>query len=124
MPDIGCYYAPVGQVNRSYLPRSVAIDSKSDDRPAPDYATAASRPKSSAMSPVAAIVGTVAGLFGALMLFYGVGGIVWLVRDWRRVDGEDVFAVAMFNVVGGLSAFFAVRWIRSALKGPPSAAGR
>ena len=76
------------------------------------------------MSAIAAVLRTVAGLFGALMLFYGVAGIFWLVRDRRRVDGEDVFEVAMFNIIGGLSAFVAIRWIRSAIKGSGGTAGR
>ena len=76
------------------------------------------------MSALAAVLGTLAGLFGALMLFYGVVGIFWLVRDRRRIDGEDVFEVAMFNIIGALSAYFAIRWIRSAIKDSGGTHGR
>jgi len=76
------------------------------------------------MSAIAAILGTIAALFGAVMLFYGIDGIIWLVRDWKRVDGEDVFSVVIWNLIGALAAFFAFRWIRSAIRGLGSAAGR
>ncbi|HEV8274839.1 MAG TPA: hypothetical protein VGQ26_03975, partial [Streptosporangiaceae bacterium] len=61
-----------------------AIESESNDPPALDYATPETRRKPSALSPIAAVLGALVGLFGALMLFCGVAGIVWLVRDWRR----------------------------------------
>jgi hypothetical protein len=50
------------------------------------------------------------------MLFYGVVGIVGLAREWNQTDGEDVFAVAMFNMIGAISMVFAFRWIRSAIR--------
>ena len=62
------------------------------------------------------VLGTIAGVFGVGMLYYGISGIVWLVSDWKRTDGGDVFGVAICNVIGAMSAFFAVRWIRSALR--------
>jgi hypothetical protein len=52
------------------------------------------------------------------MLFCGVAGIIWLVRDWRHADGQDICGVVMFNLIGGLCVFFAIRWVRSAVKGP------
>lgn len=92
------------------------IKSEFNDPPPLDYAAPASRAEPSATSPVPAVLGTVAGLFGALMLFYGVGAILGVLRDRRRLDAEDLFEVVMINVIGGLSAAFAVRWIRSAVK--------
>jgi hypothetical protein len=90
-----------------------------------DYATATPtrRDRSAAMRLVAAVLGTVAVLFGILMLYYGVSGIVWLTGHWivgdgMGGDGLDVFAGAVLNAIGALSAFFAVRWIRFAIKGP------
>ena len=62
------------------------------------------------------IVGLAAALFGGLMLYYGAAGIVWLVRNWRRTDGEDVFEVAMFNGIGAFCTFVGVRWTRSATR--------
>ncbi len=41
---------------------------------------------------------------------------MWLVRDWRMVDGQDVFSVVMFNIIGMMSAFFGARWVRAAWK--------
>jgi hypothetical protein len=74
----------------------------------------------------AAIFGTLAGLFGALMLFYGVLGIVWLIKEWRRwkfLDGEDVFEVGMLLLIGAVSAFVAFRWLRFAIKGGRATGG-
>ena len=115
---------PVSIISTCICLGAVLIENKPDDPQALDYAAPATPARNSSMSAIAAVLGTVAGLFGALMLFYGVAGIFWLVRDRRRVDGEDVFEVAMFNIIGGLSAFFAIRWIRSAIKGSGGTAGR
>ena len=65
------------------------------------------------------VSGTIAGILGVGMLYYGISGIVWLVSDWKVSDGGDVFGVAICNIIGAMSASFAVRWIRSALKDDP-----
>jgi hypothetical protein len=75
------------------------------------------------MAPVAVVAGVVVGLFGAIVLFYGIGGVYWLFRDRRRADGEDVFEVALINLIGAVCAFFAWRWVRFAIR-DSGAAGR
>ncbi len=76
------------------------------------------------MSLVAGVFSILAGLVGAFMLFYGVVGIIWLARDGTSADRQDVFAVSMANVIGVICAVFAIRWMRSAIKGMARPIGR
>jgi hypothetical protein len=97
-----------------------------------DYATPAGTKKSPlatkgislAMVPVAGLFGIVAGLFGSLMLFYGFEGVLWLIADWKKVDAQDIFSVALFIVIGAICAWFSFRWLRSAFRGHGAVAGR
>lgn len=73
----------------------------------PELPSAASR-----LTPLAVLLGILSGLFGVFMLYYGIPGIAWLIRDWHNgVDGGDVFSVAMFNLVGLFCCAVALRWI-------------
>lgn len=85
-----------------------------------DYATPAGRRKSAISPLVAAAFSILGGLFGALMLLWGVTGIVWLVGEWKRwkfLDGSDIFGVALCLLIGAVSAVFSVRWLRWSIKG-------
>lgn len=91
-----------------------------ENPPPLDYATRQPRGRSQGLSVVAAVFGTFAGLFGALMLFYGVGGVIWLMGEWKRwkfLDGGDVFEVVMFLLIGLVSSYVSVRWLRASIKG-------
>ena len=59
-------------------------------------------------------LGVLLGVFSLIVLFYGIGGVVWLARDWRHVDGGDVFAVTVMNIIGLFSGAMAIRWTRVA----------
>jgi hypothetical protein len=96
---------------------------RSKDIPPLEYATP-KRPERSARSAAAIVFGVMAGLFGALMLFYGVEGIVWLVRDWKRVDDQDVVDVVVWNIIGLVCAYAAWRWIAGGARGFVGSAGR
>lgn len=60
--------------------------------------------------------GILAGLFGALMLFYGIDGVIWVLtrKNNARYFAEDSFAVMLFVLIGAVCAFVAVRWCRAA----------
>jgi hypothetical protein len=58
------------------------------------------------------------------MLVYGVGGIVWLARDWRHAIWNDVFVVAVFNLIGIVCEIAALRWIGGEICGRGKSAGR
>ena len=58
--------------------------------------------------------GALLGVFSLTVLFYGIGGIAWLAKDWRHADGGDVFAVVVMNIIGLFSGAVAIRWIRVA----------
>jgi hypothetical protein len=72
------------------------------EKPVPlDYGTPAPPSQSSELAPVAVLLGIISGLFGAFMLYYGIPGIPWLIRDWDKgLDGGDVFSVVMVNLIG------------------------
>ena len=90
-------------------------DGRQDELPPLEYATTAPRPKP-APTVAAAVFGVIAGLFGGIMLLYGIGGAIALTRTTRRVDGEDVFAVSMFILIGTLCEFFAARSVWAAVR--------
>jgi len=90
--------------------------SEESHQPSPlEYASPVRRAPPAA-SPVSAVLGVICGLFGVLMLVYGVLGVIWLVRDRRRVGGGDVFEVVMISVIGVFCTAVAVRWIRAGLR--------
>ena len=69
------------------------------------------------MPYIAAAAATVVGLFGGMMLLAGVLAIADGVHHWRHLDDGYVVEMAIPNLIGALSAFFAIRWFRSAIKG-------
>lgn len=86
---------------------------REDDLQPLDYRTPAPTAyPSPRMVPVALLLGILAGLFGAYMLFTGIRGIVWLIVEWNTdVDDFDIVAVSAFNLIGLLSCAVAARWI-------------
>ena len=62
------------------------------------------------------VLGIASGAFSVVMLFYGIGGLIYLIRHPTQADGEDWFEVSMFAFIGHFCAFVAIRWFRAALK--------
>ena len=62
----------------------------------------------------AIICGVLAGLFGAVMLIYGVIAAVGMARSPKRFDAEDVWMMIVWNLIGVVSVGFALRWLTSA----------
>ena len=59
------------------------------------------------------------GLFGLLMLIFGVPYLVDVLPKGNRLSpafGEDVFESVMFIIIGLFCIYVAVRWIRSSVK--------
>jgi hypothetical protein len=107
-----------------YLPRSAMPTDPEQPTPL-DYGTPAPESPSSQLAPAALLLGIISGLFGAFMLYYGIPGIPWLIRDWDKgLDGGDVFSVVMVNLIGVFCCAVAVRWIWCALRRPGGTAGR
>jgi hypothetical protein len=64
---------------------------------------------------VVALLATVSGLFGGLMLFHGILGIPFVFSRRNRNSvtfGGDVFELAMFLVIGVFCLYISVRWYR------------
>jgi hypothetical protein len=60
---------------------------------------------------IVAILGMAAGMFGALMLFYGIPGIIYVfARDNRADFPGDLFEAAMFLIIGSFCLAVAIRW--------------
>lgn len=67
-------------------------------------------PKRSNPDGGAIIAGTLVGLFGSLMLVYGIVGSIFVIHRWKKADGEDVFEVAVILFIGVLCICAACRW--------------
>ena len=79
-----------------------------------DYGAPAGRRGNPVLGVVVGVLGVCAGLFGGLMLFYGIPGIVYVfTRSNSRDFGGDLFEVVMFVLIGIVSLYVAVRWCRS-----------
>jgi hypothetical protein len=62
-----------------------------------------------------ALLATVSGLFGGVMLFYGIRAIPFVFSHRNRNSvsfGGDVFELAMFLGIGVFCLYVAVRWYR------------
>lgn len=66
------------------------------------------------MGTIVGLLGVCAGLFGALMLFYGIPGIVYVfTRSNSRDFAGDLFELVMFLLIGVVSLYVSFRWCRA-----------
>jgi uncharacterized membrane protein HdeD (DUF308 family) len=87
---------------------------QSSEPTALDYAKPSRRHGNPVLGVVVAALGVCAGLFGALMLFYGIPGIVYVfTRSNSRDFAGDLFEVVTFLLIGILSLYAAMRWCRA-----------
>ncbi|HEY2588132.1 MAG TPA: hypothetical protein VGI81_20480 [Tepidisphaeraceae bacterium] len=90
-------------------------DSKASP-PAPvlTYATPSARRGRPVLAVLVAILGIGAGLFGALMLFYGIAGVLYVcTRDNGADFPSDLIVVVLFLVIGIFCCYVALRWCRA-----------
>ena len=79
-----------------------------------DYAAPSTRRGKPALGIIVGLLGACAGLFGSLMLFYGIPGIVYVfTRSNSRDFAGDLFMVVMFLLIGIVSLYVAFRWCRA-----------
>ena len=82
--------------------------------PALDYAAPSTRRGNPILGIVVGILGVCAGLFGAVMLFYAIPGVVYVFTRSNRGDfAGDLFEVVMFLVIGAFCLYVAIRWCRA-----------
>ena len=83
--------------------------------PTLDYATP--ERQSNLFSAIfAAELATVFGPLGGYGLFMGIQGIIWLIREWPAIDGQDVMGVAIVNLIGFFCIAVSIGWIGYAIR--------
>jgi hypothetical protein len=108
---LGCGYS----MREPFARICIAANHPPKGTPTLAYATPPARRGRPELGVLVALLGGGAGLFGALMLFFGITGIPYVFGRNNSIDFPgDVFGLVMFLLIGSICVCVAIRWCRAA----------
>ena len=90
-----------------------------DEMPPLDYARLPAKRPGPGMALLGGLLAVIVGLFGGVLLYFGLPGLVHVLRKGNRSSpafAGDVFETAMFVIIGVFCVAVAIRWVRSMVR--------